>query len=265
VVDAALAHDLDILTEKPIADTLEASARIVSKVQAAGVKCGVTMTHRFRPDLTTLRQHLAEVGDLDRLVARLLCDYQAYGDWGAEFRHEMDNPLLVDGAIHHLDYLADLAGAPCEQVYAETWTPDWAPFADDAHATVTMRFENGVRATYEGALADATAMNSWGDEYVRAAGEDGTLIADQGAVRSLRPDTEHDGEPVPTVERDSFGGQWLLEQFCDWLDGGGPMPTNVRDSLHSMAIVEAAIRSGDTGEPVDPRALVAETEPTIGG
>lgn len=262
VIDAALDHDLDVLTEKPIADTLEASARIVSTVQEADVKCGVMFDHRFRPDVTTLRERLDEVGALDRLVARLLCSYQEYGDWGA-FRHDMDNPLLVDGAVHHLDILADLAGAPCEQVYAETWTPEWAPFADDAHATVTMRFDNGVRATYEGALADATHMNCWGDESLRAAGRDGTLIVDQGAVHRRAPDTDGAAASVPIVDRDTFEGVWVLEQFCDWLEGGDPMPTNVRDSLDSMAIVEAAVRSGDSGEPVDPQALITETEPAI--
>src|SRR5262245_54183103 len=36
VVDAALAHDMHILSEKPIADTMEASVRIAQKVRAAG-------------------------------------------------------------------------------------------------------------------------------------------------------------------------------------------------------------------------------------
>src|SRR6266508_781474 len=43
VVDLALQHDMDILSEKPIADTLEASVRIVQKVTQAGSKMGVTM------------------------------------------------------------------------------------------------------------------------------------------------------------------------------------------------------------------------------
>src|SRR5678816_3923510 len=58
VVDAALAHDLHILSEKPIADTLEASVRIADKVKRAGKKMGVTMSHRFDQDKTTLREEL---------------------------------------------------------------------------------------------------------------------------------------------------------------------------------------------------------------
>ena len=36
VVDAALAHDMHVISEKPIADTLEASVRIADKVQRPG-------------------------------------------------------------------------------------------------------------------------------------------------------------------------------------------------------------------------------------
>ena len=50
VVDAALAHGLHALSEKPIADTLEASVRIAAKVRRAGKKMGVTMSHRFDQD-----------------------------------------------------------------------------------------------------------------------------------------------------------------------------------------------------------------------
>ena len=38
VVDAAIEHDLHVLSEKPIANTLNASVRIAKKVEQAGLK-----------------------------------------------------------------------------------------------------------------------------------------------------------------------------------------------------------------------------------
>lgn len=45
IVDLALARGMHILSEKPIADTMEASVRIADKVKAAGRKMAVTMSH----------------------------------------------------------------------------------------------------------------------------------------------------------------------------------------------------------------------------
>ena len=83
VVDLVLAHDLHILSEKPIADSLTASVRIADKVKRAGVKMGVTMSHRFDQDKTSLRQELrsGRYGTLDYLICHLTADLRKYGSW----------------------------------------------------------------------------------------------------------------------------------------------------------------------------------------
>ena len=65
VVDLALAHDLHILSEKPIADTLTASVRIAEKVKRAGVKMGVTMSYRFDQDKTRFRGMNCALGAME--------------------------------------------------------------------------------------------------------------------------------------------------------------------------------------------------------
>jgi predicted dehydrogenase len=98
VVDLALAHEMHILSEKPIADTLLASMRIADKVKRAGKKMGVTMSHRFDQDKTTLRQELCSGrhGALDYLVCRFTCDCRQFGTWGVPAMRFLD-ALLVEG------------------------------------------------------------------------------------------------------------------------------------------------------------------------
>jgi predicted dehydrogenase len=254
VVDAALAHDMDILSEKPIADSMEASVRIAQKVQAAGKKMGVTMSHRFDQDKSTLRDELrsGDYGPLDYLVCRFGCDARQFGFWG-KFRHEIPNVLMVEAAVHHLDILADLAGAKCVDLYAQTWNPSWGEYAGDSQGLVTMRFENGARATYEGAMTNVNGLNWWGQEHIRAECERATLILDHRQIERFQYDAEvRNGhrEVVPLSERPSWGHWWLMEQFLDWLDGGEPMPTNVEDNLQSVALIFAAIESSRSGQPV---------------
>lgn len=260
VVDLALAHDMHILSEKPIADTMAASVRIARKVKAAGKKMGVTMSHRFDQDKSTLREELrsGRHGALDYLVCRFTCDCRRFASWG-KFRHEIADPLMVEGAVHHLDILADLAGAPCDTIYAQTWNPHWGEFAGDSQGLVTMHFANGTRALYEGAKTNAVGLNCWGQEYIRAECELATLILNSRRLERLPYDPDHTcparreghGETIPLLERRGWAHLWLTEQFLGWLDGAEPMETNVEDNLQSVALIFAAIESSQSGQAVE--------------
>ena len=268
VVDAALEHDLHILSEKPIADTLEGSIRIANKLEKAGKKMGVTMSHRFDQDKTTLREMIrsGDYGDLDYLICRFTCDNRQYGSWG-EFRHQIPDTLMVEGAVHQLDFLVDMAGAKCDTIYAQTWNPPWGQYQGDSQGLVTMTCENGKRVFYEGAKSNAMTLNCWGNDYVRAECEKATLILDRRKIEVFRhgvgPPEEYlrkdKGETVALAERPRWVHRWLIEQFVGWLNGGEPMVTNVEDSLQSVALIFGAIQSSRTGQPVKVQRLLEET------
>ena len=268
VVDLALAHGMHILSEKPIADTLATSVRIADKVRRAGVKMGVTMSHRFRQDVTTLRHEIrSHYGALDYVVSRFTCECRSYGTWG-QFRYEIPDPLMVEGAVHHLDLLADMAGGRCTTLYAQTWQPPWGEFAGDAQALVTMQVEGGARVLYEGAKTNAVGLNCWGQEYIRAECEKATLILDHGQIERFDYDParqspsmrEGRGVQVPLLEQNKWANTWLIEQFVHWLDGGEPMETNVEDNLQSVALIFAAVESSRTGQPVQVQEFLAQAQ-----
>jgi predicted dehydrogenase len=266
VVDAALAHDMHILSEKPIADTLAAAVRISGKAKRAGIKMGVTMSHRFRQDVTTLREEIGSGrhGELDYLVCRFTCECRQYGTWG-QFRYGIPDPLMVEGAVHHLDLLADLAGGKCATLYAQTWQPRWGEFAGDAQALVTMQMDSGRRVFYEGAKTNAVGLNCWGQEYIRAECEKATLVLSHGTIERFGYDParanpnrrEGEGTDVPLLQQQKWANTWLIEKFVRWLDGGQPMETNVEDNLQSVALVFAAIESSRTGQPVQVQEFLA--------
>ena len=270
VVDAGLEHGLNILSEKPIADTLVAACRIADKVRQAGQKMAVTMSHRFDQDKTTLREAMRQpsAGEVDYVLGRFHDDCRQWRAWGAEFRHTMRDPLLIEGAVHHLDILADLAGGDCDRVYAETWNPRWGAYNGDSQALVTMHFANGRHAFYEGALTNAVKLNGWSEEYFRAECEFATLVLSQRRVERFaydpaqthRPGSEGQGEDVPLLQRPYWAHQWLIEQFIAWLQGGPEMETEVQRNLRSLAIMFGAIESGRRHEPVAVGELLSEAQ-----
>ena len=254
VVDAALAHDLDILSEKPIADTMEASIRILDKVRSAGKKMAVNMTHRFDQDKQTLETRIksGDYGRLNYLIYRFTHNCRKYGEMGG-FRHDMPDPLLIDAAVHHFEVLRSLSGGDGQTIYAVTWNPPWGEYAGDTTGLVTLQMTNGVRCFYEGAEANASSLNGWAQDYIRAECENGTLELNRRELRLWRGGAWEKplAQDLRLLKLKVWMGAWVAEMFCDWLLGGEPPPTRVEDNIQCSALVFAAIESARTGRPVD--------------
>lgn len=275
VIDAALAAGLDILCEKPIADTMAATLRIERKVRAAGRKMAVTMSHRFDQDKTTLRRVVRSgiLGRVNAIGMRFQGDMRQHMAWSSLFRHEMEHPLLIEGSIHHVDILADLAGAPCRSVHATTWRPAWAEYRGDTDAILLMNFENGVKAVYEGSCSNAVGLNSFYKEYIRVDGELGTAILNHRNLELfMRQDIwrqqhrEGAGQKIELLAQPKWINHWLIERFADWRAGGAALETEVGANVQTSAIIFAAIESQRTGSTVEIAPFIGSfAEATAGG
>jgi len=259
VVDVALAHGCNILSEKPMADSMAACARIYRKVHAAGKKMAVTMSHRFDQDKQTLEMAVksGEYGRLNYVVFRFTCNYRVFGSWG-KFRHSIPDALLIDATVHHFDIIRALCGADGQEVYARTWNPPWGEFAGDSTGMLTLTMTNGSHVLYEGGMANASRMNGWGNDYLRAECEFGTLELDCRKLRLLRggPSEVPTATDLPMVERPIWMNYWLADMYCDWLRGGTPPPTHLDDNIQCAALLFASIESAHTGQPVDVQAYL---------
>jgi predicted dehydrogenase len=255
VIDVALAHGLDILCEKPIADTMAGCVRIYKKVKAAGKKMAVTMSHRFDQDKQTLESEIkgGKYGRLNYVVHRFTHNCRAFGSWG-EFRHKIPDTLLIEGTVHHFDILRAMTGSNAKTVYAVTWNPAWGEYKGDSTGLVTIVMENGAKCIYEGAKANASTMNGWGNDYIRAECENGTLELDRRWLRVLKGGAWEKplSSDLPLLNREVWMNPWLAEMFCDWLRGERTdHPTNLDDNIQCAALLFAAVESAHTGKPVD--------------
>jgi predicted dehydrogenase len=265
IVDLAVKHGVDILSEKPIADTMAASLRIAAKVKQAGRKMAVTMSHRFDQDKTTLRALIRSgvLGKVNTVSLRYAADLRKHMAWGALFRHEMQDPLLIEGAVHHLDIIADLAGAPCETLYASTWRPGWAEYKGDTDGLVMMTFANGVRGVYEGTSSAAAGLNDWSREYVRVDCELGSAVLNSREIEIFarvdlprQRNREGQGQKIQLLTQPKWFNTWLIERFARWIGGGERLETHVEANLQASALVFGAIESARTGAVVKVQELL---------
>jgi predicted dehydrogenase len=259
---AAVERQMPILSEKPIADTWQACLEIYRAVTAAGQRMQVVQNYRYTPRIMTLKAAIAEgrIGRPNYVVARFAADYRERGAWGA-FRHEIPHSLLVEGSVHHLDQIRNLAAANCRTIGGWEWNPGHPSFDGECCGLYVARMENDVRAQYEGNCLEPGWQNSWHQEYYRIEGDEGALVLDrEGAVR-LQRHMEGRGlttEELPTVRGRFDGHLAIVDQFLTWMAGGPAPETVLQDNIQSAAMLFAAIDASQTGQMIDVQAKVRE-------
>ena len=248
----AAERGMHILSEKPIADKLEDAAAIRQAVKISGVKMAITQNYRFELPVLTFKRVLKSdrLGRLDYLVGRYSSDYRKPGSWGVDHVHERDNPLLIEGAIHHLDMLRNFAGAGCKTIIGHGWNPPWSSFKHNPNCLILMEMKNGVKAIYEGNSLEPGKTNNWFHEYYRAQCERGVAIIDNDQkvrIYHRNEDGSLQEEEVKPESANLTGHHAIMERFLGWLDGGEPPETILEDNIHSAAMVFAAIASFEDG------------------
>jgi len=239
---AALARGLPVLTEKPLADTIAPAREMVAAAEAAGLPLVVSQNYRYQRWFQTMKRALAEgrLGRVDHLFVSFRLDVT---DWG-EFRHRMEDVLLVEMAIHHFDMMRCLLGRDAERVVAYTWNPGWSPYAGDPVAAVLILTEGGVPILYEATVVDRGVLTGW-NGWWRVECEEGALVY-EGQEVLIR----HSDDPpreVPLVEMDFESQDYLLRDFLACLREGREAETSGRDNVRSLAMVFAARDSAHEG------------------
>jgi predicted dehydrogenase len=252
VITPALDAGLHVLSEKPIADSMAASRRIVARAARSKGTFMVSQKGRFHPWVRRFREAVQrqEVGPISHLTLHYRA---ALFRWGASgFRHLMDDPLLVEMSIHHFDLIRALLGRDPLDVAGSSWNTSWSDFRGDVAASLRFTMDDGTPVLYEGYCRSSGDLTSWyGD--IRAECAEGAVVmvypslylarrgADQLQVRAPRTDLARVG--------DLQEGQTLaLSEFLDATDAGRKPESVGEENLVSVAMVFAASDACRTGE-----------------
>lgn len=258
IVSTALAAGAHVLSEKPMAETLDQARDLVARAEAAGRLHVVIQNRRYLAQLRRIRRLVASgaIGE----ITGVHCDFFLDPHFGG-FREQMPHVLLLDMAVHTFDAARFVLDDAATSVYAEEWNPAGSWYERDASAFASFRFSQGAVMTYRGSWAAPGFRTSWESTW-RITGTLGSILWDGAddirAERSLPhvagtllPDTQ--AIEIPALDpADRIGGH--LGVITDFLMAtrGGPVPETVgKENIKSLAMVLGAIGSSAAGRRVE--------------
>ena len=247
---AASAAGKHIFSEKPFAMAKADAERSIAAANDAGVQIAVGHCRRFHPATIELRKRL-DAGELGTLLhveatesvpAGLLLPP---GDWHLN-RKEWPAAGMTPLGIHLIDGVVDKFGA-VTSVFCNSVNRVVDADVDDT-SSVLLRFDSGMTGYI------CTIVAAKPDLRVTVRGTDASLLISDRSYNNLDI-LPFKGEPESLnfdpfdMESDALTAE--LEAFADAVEGRAPYPIPHEDIIHGVAVLEAIIKSAETGAPVE--------------
>ena len=241
---AAAAAGKHVFCEKPLTLAAADAAASIEAVDKAGVTLAIGHNRRFAPNFLALQAILDEgrLGEILHLEGNFSADLtRAAETWRADAAESPAGGMTSLG-IHVVDAFIALAG---QMASVRTNSKRLAlPFGVDDATSVLIDFESGCTG-YLGTVAATAHLYQ-----VRVLGTEGW--AQIHALDRLEADFRDGNREERRWDGYDYPGyrtvRECLESFANGAGGGPPFPIPTGQIGHAVGVLEAVIRSAETGE-----------------
>lgn len=251
IANRLLAHRINVLVEKPLAQDLQAASRIVEACREAGVVGAVGHVERYNPALRELKRRLEknEIGEILQIATRRQGSFPTrINDVGVTF----------DLATHDLDATMWISGARYSSLSANASHRSGRSRED--MILITGSLTNGIIVNHV-----VNWLSPMKERIVVVTGDRGTFVADlvagdltlheNGAFQvsweslaAFRGVAEGNTTRLAFDKKEPLRGQ--LEDFVRLLEGEFTDNVSLAEGANVVAVAEAAVRSSQLGEVV---------------
>lgn len=243
-LDLLLARGIHVVTEKPLATTLEGLGRVRAALARSKSRMTMLLTMRHEARYATMRQWIQKgaIGAPALATAQKSYRIEERPQWQKE-RARLGGTIPYIG-IHAIDMMRWLTGLDYTQVaavHANIGTPEFGETEDQA--SVLLRMTNGGSATARLDYLRPMTAPSHGDDRVRVAGSEGIIEVGGGAGMGdkitllTKKDSPREIAPEPTAN--------LFTDFVRALRENRPARIPAEDCV---TITEVVLRARDAAD-----------------
>lgn len=245
--EAAAARGVHVLSEKPLATTIEDARAMIAACRGAGVQLGVAFPVRSSPAVAALRDGIAD-GSLGRIRAvRATNPGQYPGLWFGD-KAQAGGGAAMDHTVHAADAIRWLLGTEVTRVHAELGSFIYGLPVEDC-GILTLDLASGAFASIDCSWSRPKTFATWGGVTFHVVGDRATVDVDV-----FRQALTHYDDATGRTRLVGWGDDltaWMVGGFVDAVIAGRPVPIDGEAGLRALEVVVAAYRSADTRRPVE--------------
>lgn len=237
----ALANNLHILVEKPFVLTMEQACDLVREAEEKNLKIMVNQNYRYFNTVLTLKEAIKQMP----LGKPLFADVQFYYNHiGLPYQCKMDDFMLLEMAVHHIDMARFLFDCNMEKVMGKTWNIPGSMYKGDPNVHAIFEMESGISVFYTGSLVSKGISMPWEGAW-RIQCENGSIhLDDLGDGYGVYLVKEYDEkEKMQYTQQVSDGIAGVLEELAEAIRQDRQPLISGRDNLNTLATIFAVSSS----------------------
>ena len=232
-----------VFVEKPFTMTKKSAELARDACASAGVICALGHNRRFLPNMIRLREYAesGEIGNLIHVEANISALGRNYapGHWRADLKQCPAGSMTGLG-VHMTDALISVMG-PLEELKAESEIRTAGGITSPI-TFMTLRFASGATGVFSTLFQTAPI---W---FIRVYGNHGWAAVNDYENLVTRKIDDNEETLENFVETDIEFAE--LEAFAYAVKGVEPYPITPGEAVHGTAVLEAIIRSVESGQAV---------------
>ena len=245
-------YKLPVLVEKPLTVNLREAKRLISFMNHRKLLLFVGLNFRYLP--TTLEKIKLINSDTVGKPHFAKFNYERWRDGKLQrlnkYPLSMKHPMLWEQSIHHFDLIRFIYKSNVKKVYAITSNPPWSMYKHDTNVNAILELANGIVVNYIGNWqSNSKSLNfEWRTDCTKG------IIIQKKQFSDLNYKKTNQAN-LKKIKLKSFkmwldDANLLLLDFIKSLKDKKNLYKINRDHLNSLSIVEACIKSSQTGKRI---------------